>query len=200
MQPDPAPFPGEESWISAAQRGDLDAFNRLVDRHQLVAYNVALRTLHNAEDAADATQDAFLSAFRAIASFRGSSFRAWLLRIVLNACYDARRRSMRRPTTSMDALVEEGGELPWGDERAPDPEAMSLSRETRTTIEAALGALPEDQRLTIILVDIQGLGYEEAAHALDCPIGTVRSRLARGRARMRDELLASGNLSVREGI
>jgi len=186
----------EQAWIDAAQRGDVEAFNRLVERHQTVAYNLAYRTVHNVDDAADATQEAFLSAFRAIRSFHGSSFRAWLLRIVVNACYDARRHAARRPTSSTDALAAEMGELPWADERAPDPEHVALSAETRATIEVALATLPEDQRLAIVLVDMQQLSYEEAAEALACPIGTVRSRLARGRARMRDELLASGNLSV----
>jgi RNA polymerase sigma factor (sigma-70 family) len=184
----------EQGWIEHAQAGDLDAFNRLIEMHQVVAYNLAYRTLRNGDDAADATQEAFLSAFRAIRSFHGTSFRAWLLRIVMNACYDARRRSGRRPASSMEALVEKVGEPPWSDERAPDPEAVALSRETRTAIERALGALPEDQRLAVVLVDVQGLAYEEAAMALDCPIGTIRSRLARGRARVRDELIAGGNL------
>jgi len=184
----------EQGWIESARAGDAEAFNRLVEQHQVVAYNLAYRTLRNVEDAADATQDAFLSAFRAIGSFHGASFRAWLLRIVLNACYDARRRSTRRPASSMEALAEQVGELPWADERAPDPEASALSREARAAIERALAALPEDQRLAIVLVDIQGLAYDEAADTLDCPIGTVRSRLARGRARVRDELLSSGNL------
>ena len=186
----------EHGWVAAAQGGDVQAFNHLVELHQLAAYNLAYRTVRNAEDAADATQEAFLSAFRAIRSFHGSFFRAWLLRIVLNACYDAGRHSARRPTSSMDALAEEIGELPWADERATDPARAVLSGETRSAIERALAALPEDQRLAIVLVDIQGLAYEEAAEALGCPIGTVRSRLARGRARMRDELIASGNLSV----
>ena len=200
MQPPAAQSVDEQRWVAAAQAGDVDAFNRLVDRHQLVAYNVALRTLRNAEDAADATQEAFLSAFRAVRSFRGASFRAWLLRIVLNACYDASRRSGRRPAVSMDALMEEVGELAWSDERTLDPVTAALTGETRAAIEAGLALLPEDQRLAIVLVDVQGLGYEEAAEVLDCPIGTIRSRLARGRARMRDELLRTGNLSVVEGI
>jgi len=200
MQPPAAQSVDEQRWVAAAQAGDVDAFTRLVDRDQLVAYNLALRTLHNAEDAADATQEAFLSAFRAVRSFRGVSFRAWLLRIVLNACYDAARRSGRRPAVSMDALMEEVGELGWSDERTLDPVAAALTGETRAAIEAALAELPLDQRLAIVLVDVQGLGYEEAAEALDCPIGTIRSRLARGRARMRDELLRAGNLSVAEGI
>jgi RNA polymerase sigma-70 factor (ECF subfamily) len=186
----------EQRWIKDAQRGDVEAFNLLVERHQLAAYNLAYRTVRNVEEAADATQEAFLSAHRAIRSFHGSSFRAWLSRIVVNACYDAMRHSARRAASSIDALVEEVGELPWADERATDPERAALSAETRSAIEIALAALPEDQRLAIVLVDIQGLAYEEAAEALACPIGTVRSRLARGRARVRDELIASGNLSV----
>lgn len=184
----------EQRWIESAQAGNVEAFNRLVEQHQVVAYNLAYRTLRNVEDAADATQDAFLSAFRAIGSFHGASFRAWLLRIVLNACYDALRRTARRPASSMEALAEQVGELPWADERAPDPEASVLSGEARAAIERALAALPEDQRLAIVLVDVQGLAYDEAADTLDCPIGTVRSRLSRGRARVRDELLSSGNL------
>src|SRR5207249_3434593 len=157
------------------------------------AFNVAVRTLRNPDDAADATQEAFLSAFRMVRTFRGTSFRAWLFRIVVNACYDARRHSSRRPASSMDALTEELGELPLADERAPDPERAILSNETRAAIEQGLGALPEDQRLAIVLVDVQGLSYDEAAEALACPIGTVRSRLARGRARLRDELIAAGD-------
>jgi RNA polymerase sigma-70 factor (ECF subfamily) len=183
----------EQRWIRGAQRGDLEAFNQLVERYQALAYNVAFRTLGHPEDASDATQDAFFSAFRAIADFRGGSFKAWLLRIVVNACHDARRRAQRRPASSMDALVEDLGEAPWADERAPDPEGVALTAEVRDAIERALEELPEDQRLTLVLVDMQGLSYEEAAASMECPIGTVRSRLARARARVRDHLLESGN-------
>jgi RNA polymerase sigma-70 factor, ECF subfamily len=183
----------EERWIRAAQQGDVDAFNSLVDAYQNVAYSVALRTLGQADDAADATQDAFLSAFRSIAGFRGGSFKAWLLRIVVNTCHDLRRYSRRRPSTSLDVIVEESGDGPWIDERAPDPESVTLSSETRGAIERALAALPEEQRLAIVLVDMQGLSYEEAAEAMDCAVGTVRSRLARGRARAREELCGLGN-------
>jgi RNA polymerase sigma-70 factor (ECF subfamily) len=184
----------DEALVLEAQQGDADAFNRLVIRHQALAYNVALRIIRNAEDAADATQDAFLSAFRAIDGFHGGSFRAWLLRIVLNSCYDLKRHSMRRPATSMEAIVENLGEAPWGDERAVDPEAAALSGAALATIEAALDQLPEEQRAAVLLVDVEGLSYEEAADAMACPVGTVRSRLARGRARARDVLIESGNL------
>jgi len=183
----------EERWVRAAQRGDVSAFNSLVDAYQTAAYTVALRTLGHPDDAADATQEAFISAFRAISTFRGASFKAWLTRIVVNACYDLRRYDRRRPVTSLDGLVEDAGEGSWADERAPDPEAVLMSSETRLAIERALEALPEEQRLTLVLVDMQGFSYEEAAEALGCAVGTVRSRLARGRARARDELRAIGN-------
>jgi RNA polymerase sigma-70 factor (ECF subfamily) len=184
----------EERWVRAARQGDVDAFNRLVERYETTAYNVALRTIGSPEDAADATQEAFLSAYRAMAEFRGGSFKAWLLRIVINACHDLSRRQRRRPATSMDALVEETGEAPWSDPGAPDPEAIVLSREMRSVIEQVLAELPDEQRIAIVLVDLQELSYEEAAEAMGCAVGTIRSRLARGRARVRDRLLATGNL------
>ncbi len=183
----------EERWVRAAREGDVEAFNQLVERYETAAYNVALRAVGNPEDAADATQEAFLSAFRAIGELRGS-FKPWLLRIVLNACHDLHRRQQRRPATSMDALVEEAGEAPWADPGTPDPEAIMLSHETRQVIEQVLEALSEEQRLAIVLVDLQELSYEEAAEAMGCAVGTIRSRLARGRARVRDRLLATGNL------
>ena len=183
----------EERWVRAAQLGDVEAFNHLVERYQTLAFNVAYRTLGHAEDAADATQEAFLSSFRAIGDFRGGSFKSWLLRIVVNACYDLGRRARRRPATSMEALVEEVGEAPWPDESADDPELSALSIEAQGEIEGALAQLPDEQRLAIVLVDVQGLSYEEAADVLQCAIGTIRSRLARGRSRLRDQLRA-GNL------
>jgi RNA polymerase sigma-70 factor, ECF subfamily len=183
----------EDRWIRAAQRGDVSAFNQLVERYQTLAFNVAYRTIGNPEDAADATQEAFFSAFRALADFRGGSFKSWLLRIVVNACYDTRRRAQRRPSTSMEALVEEYEEAPWSDPLAEDPEGTTLSHEALDTIAGALQQLPDEQRMAIVLVDVQGLSYEEAADVLNCAIGTIRSRLARGRARVRDLLVASGN-------
>ncbi|MBM2809273.1 MAG: polymerase, sigma-24 subunit, subfamily [Chloroflexi bacterium] len=181
--------------MRSAQLGDTDAFNRLVETYQVLAYNVAYRTLGDRDDAADATQEAFLSAYRAIDGLRGGSFKSWLLRIVVNACYDLRRRERRRPAASMDKMVEDLGEAPWADDDAPDPEGVAISHQTLATIEHALAEIPEDQRVVITLVDMQGCSYEEAADVMSCAIGTVRSRLARGRARVRDLLVAEGNLS-----
>ena len=184
----------EERWLLAAREGDLDAFNCLVERYQAAAYTVALHTLRDPDQAADATQDAFISAYRAIGQQRGGSFRGWLMRIVVNACLDLRRREKRRPASSLEAVVEQIGEAPWADAASENPESIALSRETAEAIQAALAELPEEQRLAIVLVDVQGFSYEEAAQALGCAVGTVRSRLARGRLRVRDLLVQQGNL------
>ncbi|HZT07175.1 MAG TPA: sigma-70 family RNA polymerase sigma factor [Chloroflexota bacterium] len=184
----------EERWIRAARQGDVDAFNRLVEAYQDIAFAVALRTTGHPDDAADATQEAFLDAFRSISRFRGGSFRAWLVRIVVNACYDLHRSARRRPALSLDGLLEASDAEPWTDGSSPDPEGVALTHETRAAIERALAALPDEQRLAIELVDVQGFSYEESAEALGCAVGTIRSRLARGRARVRDVLSMEGNL------
>ena len=145
----------EERWVLAARKGDPDAFQNLVERHQTAAYNVALHTLRDPHWAEDATQDGFLSAYRSIGQFRGGSFRGWLMRIVLNACLDLRRREKRRPASSLETLVEQIGEAPWADQDSANPEGIALSRESLTVIQTALSALPEEQRLAIVLVDVQ---------------------------------------------
>ncbi|MBE0415611.1 MAG: sigma-70 family RNA polymerase sigma factor [Dehalococcoidia bacterium] len=174
----------EDELIKRCRQGDLDCFNRLVERYQREVYNLSLRMLGNAQAAEDATQDAFISAFRGIGKFRGGSFRAWLLRIAANACRDQLRSLRRRPTTSLDALPLEL-EL---DRHTPSPEEYALSRELGREIGKALSALPADQRLAVILRDIVGLDYEEIAQATGSSLGTVKSRLSRGRARLRDHL------------
>lgn len=192
----------ERALIARSQRGEVAAFNALVERYQASAYALALRMLGDSEAAADVTQDAFLSAFRAITSFRGSAFRPWLLRIVSNGCYDVFRARARAPVTSLDALLEADqagthGDAP-GDARAftalddPswDPERTALRAEQVRAIEAALLQLPPDQRLAVILSDVQGLAYDEIAHVMQTPLGTVKSRIARARAALR-VLLAS---------
>lgn len=184
--------------VAAARRGDVAAFNALVQQHQRQVYNLCYRTLGNAEDAADATQEAFFRAYRGIGSFRGEpdGFRGWLLRIAVNACYDDLRRHKRRPTASLDEPLP-GTELPSG-EGLPDPQAgpeqRALAAETSRSIEAALARLSVEQRLAVVLCDVQGLSYEEAARAMGVELGTVRSRLSRGRAALRESLAATGEL------
>jgi RNA polymerase sigma-70 factor (ECF subfamily) len=184
----------EDASVEAARRGDRDAFNRLVIRYQSLVYNLAYRTLGNREDAADVTQETFFSAYRHLEEFHGRAFKRWLLRIAVNACYDLLRRRRRRPSVSLEELLgaeEAPLDLPA---RERGPELAALDAETAAAVQRGLLRLPEEQRLVVVLCDVQGLSYEEAADALGVPIGTVRSRLSRARARLRDELLARGEL------
>jgi RNA polymerase sigma-70 factor, ECF subfamily len=190
-----------ETVLRAAQRGEVAAFNTLVLLYQRQLFNVCYRTLGNAEDAADTTQDALLSAFRGLNGFNGPSagLRGWLLRIAVNACYDHLRRRQRRPTDSLDALRAGDPESDTSvAERLPDPgpgpEQHSLSAETARTIQAAIDRLPPDQRLAVILCDVQGFSYEEAARAMSVELGTIKSRLSRARAQLRDLLAQKGEL------
>ena len=189
----------ERPSLEAARRGDVHAFNRLVERYERLAYNVALRTLGQPEEAADATQDAFLAAFRAIGSFRGEAFRPWLLRIVVNCCYDLLRKRRRQPAESLERLDQDDEAAILPPDPQPGPEQAAATGETGAAIQAALDRLPDEQRAVVVLCDVQGLSYEEVAEALELAVGTVKSRLSRARARLRDDLAARGELpSVRE--
>jgi RNA polymerase sigma-70 factor (ECF subfamily) len=185
--------------IAAARQGDVSAFNELVLMHQAVVYNVAYRVLHDQDAAADASQEAFLSAFHALSGFRGGNFRAWLLRIVTNACYDQLRVARRRPTTSLDDLEVDPDHSTWLMDKAESPEEYALRQDLGRVIQAGLDELPPDQRVTLVLSDIQGLGYEEIAQSTGVELGTVKSRLSRGRARMREYIQSHEELSTRGG-
>jgi len=176
----------EQALITAARHGDLEAFNALVLHYQEMLFNTALRILGDEEQAADATQEAFLSAFQAINSYRGGSFKAWLLRTVTNACYDELRRRKRRPTIAL-ANGQDGSEasLPWLADPSLTPEQRLEARELEHAIQHCLEALPPAFRTIVVLVDVQGLDYVEVAAALRVPLGTVKSRLARARLRLR---------------
>jgi len=178
----------DEVLVRAAQRGDLDAYNRLVRAYERQAYAVALRLLRRPELAEDATQDAFIQAYRALDTFRGGSFRAWLLRIVTNRCYDMLRAATRRAADSLDDQMFEA-EPHWSSIAAPDdPVARATQAELGRLLERALGTLPDDQKLTVILCDVQGYAYEEVAEIMGVALGTVKSRLSRARAALRDML------------
>ncbi len=186
----------EELLIARSQRGDLQAFNQLVLLYQQAVYSLVFRMLGNPDNAADITQDAFLAAFRGINSYRGgSSFRAWLLRISTNQVYDHLRRVQRRPAESLEALTEDD-DMPPADfltaltdtDRAGNPEERMLTQELQAVIQQGLEDLPLDQRVAVVLCDVQGLSYEEIATTTGTTLGTVRSRIARGRARLRSYL------------
>ena len=190
-----------ERTLKAAQRGDLTAFNALVLTYQRQVFNLCYRTLGNPEDAADATQDALLSAFRGLRTFNGGAagLRPWLLRIAVNTCYDQLRRRQRRAVDSLDAMRTADPEHDVSAaERVADPgvgpEQHSLSAETARQIQAAIECLPPDQRLTVILCDVQGFSYDEAAQVMAIELGTVKSRLSRARAQLRELLIQKGEL------
>jgi RNA polymerase sigma-70 factor (ECF subfamily) len=183
----------EPTLIRDAQHGDLEAFNQLVLIFQDAIFNTALRILGDEDLAADASQDAFLSAFRAINSYRGGSFRAWLLRTVTNACYDELRRKKRRPTTPLEPDSEDGEEVEsprWLADPSASPEEQLEKDELEHAIQHCLDGLPVEFRTVVVLADIQGLDYSEVAKAARVPLGTIKSRLARARLRLRECLQA----------
>jgi len=191
----------ETSLIQAARGGDLDSFNRLVLAYQDMVFNHAYRMMGEAEAADDATQSTFISAYKHLSSFRGGSFKAWLLRIVTNACYDELRRRKRRPTVPLEPLDDTGEEVEsarWMIDPAEQPEDRAERAELQRAIQHCLDNLPVEFRSAVIMVDIQGLDYSEASQVAKKPIGTIKSRLARARLRLRDclngfaELLPTG--------
>jgi RNA polymerase sigma-70 factor (ECF subfamily) len=183
----------EPALIAAAQQGDREAFNQLVVHYQSLAYNVAYRVLGDGDAAADAAQDAFISAYRALPRFRGGSFKAWVMRIVTNACYDQLRVKQRRPTTSLDADPDlERHE--WNIDPGERPEAYVARQELGQVIQRGLATLPREQRTCVILSDIQGMSYDEIAEAMQTSLGTVKSRLNRGRRKLRDYLAQNAEL------
>ncbi|MEU9045165.1 MULTISPECIES: RNA polymerase sigma factor SigM [unclassified Kitasatospora] len=162
--------------------GDQEAFGLLVNRHRDRLWAVALRTLGDREEAADALQDALVSAFRAAAGFQGrSAVTTWLHRIVVNACLDRARRSATRRTTPLDEDPQRLDTLVGSAEPADSPVVRA---ELHREVTAALGELPAEQRAALVLVDMQGYPVAEAAELLGVPVGTVKSRCARGRARL----------------
>lgn len=179
--PGPAPVSSSDAdLLQAHVAGDPEAFATLVRRHQDRLWAVALRVMRNPDDAADALQDAYIAAFRRAGSFRGdAAVTTWLHRVVVNACLD-RLRSMK--VRAADALPEDLDRSPdLGTESA---DAAVEAAEQRDVVLAALGRLNPDQRAALVLVDMQGYSVEEAAAVLGCAPGTVKSRCARGRAKL----------------
>jgi len=185
----------EKALIDAARQGDVGSFNQLVLSYQSMVYNFAYRILGDRHAAADATQDAFISAFKAIGKFRGGSFKAWLLRIVTNACYDQLRRKQRQPSTSLDALLvlEPAPTQSLTDSRE-SPEEYTVRQELSKVIQIGIGNLPPEQRITLVLADVQGFSYQEIAGVTGVSLGTVKSRLSRARNKLRDFLLGQREL------
>jgi RNA polymerase sigma-70 factor (ECF subfamily) len=175
----PPAEPDDRELLRAHVAGDPDAFGILVRRHSERLWAVALRTLGEREDAADALQDALVSAFRSAASYRGdAAVTTWLHRIVINACLDRIRRRKARPTVPLGDLE------PWEHDQHGQPGDPSDARDTALDVRTALTRIAPDQRLALVLVDVQGHSVATAAEILGVAQGTVKSRCARGRARL----------------
>ncbi|GGP03079.1 RNA polymerase sigma factor SigM [Nonomuraea glycinis] len=171
------PAVSDAELLTAHIDGDPHAFSEIVKRHRDRMWAVALRTLGDPDEAADAVQDAFVSAYRKAGTFRGeAAVTTWLHRIVVNACLDRMRRKSVRPVAD-DELIEAAER----DTPLPD---QTIERETSMEVSAALKLLPTDQRAALVLVDMMGYSVEDAAQVLSVPSGTVKSRCARGRAKL----------------
>ena len=189
------PLPDEESVVRLAVGGDRSAFARLMEHYQSACYGLAWRLIGDPDQAADATQDAFIHAYDALRSYRGGIFRSWLMRITANASYDILRRAQRRPTTALPEPEEGQAELP--DIGAVNPVEEAQKSELYRHLERALRLLPEDQRVAVVLCDVYGMDYGEVASMTDSPIGTVKSRIHRGRLRLREILAPQRELFER---
>jgi RNA polymerase sigma-70 factor (ECF subfamily) len=179
----------ENVLIQDALTGDLDSFNRLVLAYQDLAYNLAMRMLSDPDLAEDVTQTAFLSAYRNLNSFRGGSFKAWVMRMVTNACYDELRRRHRRPTIPLEPVDEDDEEIEspvWLADPSASPEERLERAELEKAIQACLQGLELEFRSVVVMVDVQGMDYSEVSTAINKPLGTVKSRLARARLKLRD--------------
>ncbi|MBT3323476.1 MAG: sigma-70 family RNA polymerase sigma factor [Anaerolineae bacterium] len=177
----------EATLIREAKKGDLTAFNKLVLTYQDMLYNTAYRIIGDPALADDAVQEAFISAFQKLKSYRGGSFKSWLLRIVTNTCYDEFRRQKRKPTTPLDIYTDDGEEIEspsWLKDPTLSPEKQLETYELEQAIQRCIQALPLEFRTVVVLTELQGLSYQEAAKAIKKPLGTIKSRLARARTRL----------------
>ena len=198
----------EQALIADAQGGNLDAFNTLILHYQDSVFNAALRILGDEDQAADASQEAFISAFKSIASFRGGSFKGWLMRTVTNACYDELRRQKRRPTTPLEPDTEDGEEMDspkWLADPNMTPAQQAEADEVEHAIQHCLNNLPLEFKTVVVMADIQGMDYTEVAAAVRVPLGTIKSRLARARLRLREclqgfEELLPASYRLEEGM
>lgn len=177
--------------IENALHGELDDFNQLILPYQDFLFNVAVRILVDEDMAEDALQETMISAFRKLSAFRGETLKPWLTRILVNVCYDALRSQNRRPTVPLERRSEDSQPMEpgrWMEDRSPGPEAECESRDLVRAIETCLQSFTPDFRTVLVLVDVEDYSYEEAAMLLAIPLNTVKSRLARARMKMAQEL------------
>ena len=181
----------DSALIKAAQTGDLEAFNLLVLKYQDMVYNHACVMLGEAELAEDVTQEVFIKAYRGLARFRGGSWRAWLLRIASNACYDEFRRRKKQanaPLADISPDDESFDQVSCHENHGNPVEELFEKAELQAAIQRGLAKLPAEYRMAAVIIDMLGFDYAEAARSLGVPLGTVKSRLARARLGLREYL------------
>lgn len=181
----------EQALIAAARQGDLEAFNQLVLVYQDLVYHQAYRLMGDSDSAEDMTQEAFIRAFEKLPSYRGDGFRAWLMRLAANLCYDELRRRKRATLLSLEPVGSDGEEMEatWTRDDELLPEAAAEQKELRSFLDRHLDELSPRAREVLVLVDAIGMDYIEAAQTLGVPVGTVKSRLARARTELRGRLM-----------
>ncbi len=180
----------DELLVRKCKGGDLDAFDELVRRYQSKVYTVAFRFMGNHADAGDLAQEAFIRVFQALASFRGdSSFATWIYRIASNVCRDELRKQQRQKKVSLDEMIAYGGVSPLLVDGDPSPQEQLERSELKDQVQRHLNELSGDHRLILVMRDIQGMPYDEIASALDCSVGTIKSRLSRARQALKRKIL-----------
>lgn len=189
---------GDELLLRRACKGDVQAFEELMQSHESRIYAIALRMMGNREDAQDCAQEAMVRIYRAMGSFKGQSALAtWIYRITMNTCLDELRRRKARKVTSLDSLVDNG----WSPTDTGDtPEERGLRVEKQNALNQAIQSLPDDMRAAIILRDVKGYSYDEIASILDANVGTIKSRISRGREKLREILSKQSELFGRTAV
>ena len=186
----------ELQWIEAAQQGDMGAFEELVKLYEKRVYALTLRMCKHPEDAAEAAQEAFLSAWQGLPFFRGeASFSTWLYRLASNACVDLLRREGRHKNAAGPSFNDEEAGVDVAD-HAPQPQEALERKELKAQIEAGLQSLTPDHRQVLILREMHQLSYDEISAVLELDVGTVKSRINRARKQLRNFLVKSGNFSA----
>ena len=183
-----------ESLITTVQRGDSAAFEQLVRRYQNLVLGYTIGMLGDYGLAEDATQEAFINAYKALNRFKGGNFKAWLMRIATNSCYDELRRRKRRPQSCLDEMTEENESFTFLRDPEEGPESKQQQLEMMRAIEQCLNGLPDDQRITAVMCDVEGYDYNEIAEITSVSLGTVKSRMNRARKKLRDCLRGFGEL------
>jgi len=176
----------DQALVEAARDGRLEAFNQLVELYQDYLYSMTVRVVRDRDVAEEAVQEAFFSAYRNLDRFSGSSFRAWLTRIAINAAHDILRKRKRRPSEPYPEWEDDSWQPPAP--QAEGPEQVSMAGQQRAAIARAMTAITEDQRSAIVLFDVQGYDYAEIAAMTSVSVGTVKSRIHRGRVALREQL------------